>query len=181
MFKNNKNITLSLFFLIFISAGILPAQTIALRGGLNMSTFDASGGGFNNGNEYTPDYGYTIGVSLEVQMKSPSAFETGLLFEKRNFNFEPEREIAGEPTKFEGRVSMLYINIPANFKLYVSESRKGVFFLAGGYIGIGVSGTSDAEITYEDKILYDLSTINWGSDPVKDDLKRIDFGSFGFC
>ncbi len=154
-----KNVT-KLFvvvFLITISTSSF-AQSLGIKGGLNLTNMILKGDGWSQSNDMKP--GFHIGLTAEFPLNEMFSLEPAVLLSTKGYKYS-------EPG-YDESVNALSIDIPLTGKASYDIGSFIIYGAFGPYIGIGLSGkykTSDSP-DY---------TLQWGSSS-DDDLKRVDFG-----
>lgn len=162
-------------FVLFVLACTTEAfaQSFIVRGGLNLTKMMLK----DNEDTYTSQYdwrpGFHLGATAEFPFAKMFAFETGLFLAAKGMNYHD----SGDGWSETDKIALYYLDIPLNGKVYLNAGKIKVYGTLGPYVGIGLSGTNNwkySESGYSDS---NKESINWGSDPDKDDLKRMDVGA----
>ena len=171
-----------LFALMFVLslAGQVHAQSIHLKGGLNLASMNFDNEWFDD-DDISWKAGFIAGATVEFPITTMLSLETGMLFASKGYKSEYEESFPewNEEYSAEETVSLLYVDIPITAKALFNVGDIDIFLTAGPYVGIGITGTYKAEWkdtwnghTDSGSIEED---IEWGSGD-DDDLKRLDFG-----
>lgn len=153
----------------------LFAQNFGLKGGLNLSTML-----IKDDDTYIDDFkmkpGFNIGATAEFPLAEMISFETGLLLSTKGFKISEEETFMGETIEMEGKMNLLYLDIPLTAKATFDLGGAKIYGVFGPYLGIGLIGKIKSETTYDGETETDEEDIEWGSDEDESDLKRLDFG-----
>jgi len=145
------------------------AQTFSIRAGMNLSNMLMKDDDDTYSDEFQMNPGFHFGGTVEVPINEALFFEPGLLVSTTGFLIKES-----DPTFGEMKIStMIYnLNIPLNLKAYVNAgSSARVYFSAGPYIGIALSGKSKSTFNGT----TDTEDLEIGSADT-DDIKAFDFG-----
>jgi len=156
--------------IVFAMATETFAQKFWVKGGMNLSNILEK----DNDDTYSDDYkmkpGFHVGATAEFPINEMFSFETGLLLSTKGMKMSEEED--GD--KYEASINLLYLDIPINAKASFDIGGAKLFGTFGPYIGMGLSGKSKYEVTYEGETETEEETIEWGSDD--EEVKRLDFG-----
>lgn len=144
------------------------AQRFGVKGGLNLSNMLIKDDDKTYSDDFKMKPGIHIGVTAEFPMTEMLSFETGLLLSTKGFKLSREG--------YEGKMSLNYLDIPLTGKASFDIESVKVYGVFGPYVGIGISGKSKFENTYEGETEIDDDIVVWGSDKEESDFKRLDFG-----
>ena len=144
------------------------AQSFRLKTGLNLSNMLMKDDANNYNDDSKNKLGFHIGATAEFPLSEILSFETGLLLSTKGFKLNRKGYV--------GKLNLDYLDIPITGK--ASFDIKGVKFYGvfGPYLGMGLSGKSNFENTFEGETKIEEEVINWGSDKEESDFKRLDFG-----
>lgn len=164
-----KNYVKQLVLIVLISLpGILSAQILGIRGGVNLANLTAKDDDVNYSEDFKSKLGFQAGLTAEFPMSDMISFETGLLLSTKGAKLED----SDDEVTSTGTMNLNYLEIPLTAKAYFSEGPTRVFGLLGPYLGYGISGKTKYEWGGE----TETEDIEWGSDAEEDDFKRLDFG-----
>lgn len=172
--RNLIKISIVLFLISMASESF--AQTFGVRAGLNLSKMLVK----DNDNTYSDNYkmnpGFHIGGTVEFPISDMFSVEADLLLSTKGTRVKEEETMMGETYEMKAKINLFYIDIPITVKASFDVGDVKIYGAAGPYIGVGLSGKSKYEITYNGETETDDEKIEWGSDKDEDMLKRLDFG-----
>ncbi|MEQ8547142.1 MAG: porin family protein [Cyclobacteriaceae bacterium] len=172
-----KNILKLLIVLIgFTMTTESYAQTFGVKAGLNLSNLLVEDDNETYSDDYEMNPGFHVGATAEFRITQLFSFETGLLFSTKGFKISGEESIFGVAIQYESKMNLFYLDIPLTAKASFDLGSAKIYGVFGPYIGMGLSGKSKYETTTLGETETGEEDINWGSDEVEDDLKRLDFG-----
>ena len=152
------------------------AQTFGIKGGLNLSNLLAQ----DDDDTYIDDAkmipGFHIGATAEFPLTEMFSFETGLLLSTKGFKMSEEETFMEENYKYEEKLNLLYLDIPLSAKASFDLGGAKIYGVFGPYLGIGLSGKSKYEVTFDGETESNEEDVKWGSDEDESYLKRLDFG-----
>ena len=158
--------------IVFSMAKETFAQSFWIKGGLNLSNILEK----DNDDTYSEDYkmkpGFHFGATAEFPLNEMFSFETGLLLSTKGTKMSEDED----DYSMESKVNLYYLDIPLNAKASYDIGGAKLFGTFGPYIGMGLSGKSKYEVTYDGETETEEETLEWGSDEDNDDVKRFDFG-----
>ena len=154
----------------------LFAQNFGLKGGLNLSNMLMKDDDDTYSDDYKMKPGFHVGATAEFPLSEMFSFETGLLLSTKGFQISEEETEMGETYKMEGKLNLLYLDIPLTGKAKFDVGGAKIYGVFGPYVGMGLSGKSKYEATYDGETETEEEDIEWGSDEDESDLKRLDFG-----
>ncbi|ARV05992.1 hypothetical protein BTO04_04425 [Polaribacter sp. SA4-10] len=161
---------------ITMTTDALYAQKFGIKAGFNLSNMLAK----DNEETYSDDFkmkpGFHIGATVEFPLTEMFSFETGLLLSTKGLKSSYEETFAGETYKEESQLNLLYPDIPLTAKASFDMGSGKIYGLFGPYLGVGLSGKSKYESSYDDETESSEEDIEWGSNEDESDLKRMDFG-----
>lgn len=166
---------LSVVIMLTISMGSY-AQIFGVKGGLNLSNLLMKDDEDTYSDDFKMKTGFHAGLTAEFPVTESFSFETGLLLSTKGFRISEEETYLGETETYEGKLNLLYLDIPFTAKAYYDLGGAMIYGVFGPYAGIGLSGKTKVESTYGGESETDEENIKWGSDEAEDDLKRVDFG-----
>ena len=149
------------------------AQSLILKGGLNMADMLIKEDGANVGEEYKMNPGFHFGILADLPITDGFSFEPGLLLMTKGTRAEEEESYQGMVAKYEAKVNLYYLDIPLNLKLSFDAGSAKIFGTFGPYIGMGISGKSIYTFSENGDSETEEEDIEWGNDK---DLKRLDWG-----
>jgi len=152
------------------------AQSFGLKGGLNLSNMLDKDDDETYSDDYKMKPGFHIGATAEFPFSDMFSFETGLLLSTKGFKVSDEETLGGDTYGFEGKLNLIYLDIPLTAKASFDLGGAKLYGLFGPYVGIGLSGKTKLEFTFDGETEKEEEDIEWGSDEEKSDLKRLDFG-----
>lgn len=165
-----KSITKLLIILAFAAtAAVSYAQTVGIKAGLNLSTMLVKDDNTSYSDNFKMNPGFNLGATAEFPLIDMLSFETGFLFSTKGFIYSEEVFLV----LIEGRMDLLYMDIPLNAKITLGDGNAKIYALAGPCVGIGLAGTSEGTVSALGVTIDDDSIIEWGPDG---DLKRFDLG-----
>lgn len=168
-----KNLSkLLIVFCIVIMGTKSFCQTFGLKAGLNLSNMlTKDNEGISNENlKMNP--GFHVGATVEFPLAEMFSFESGLLLSTKGVKIEYNESGVDAMSK----MNLLYLDIPLTAKAYFDISGAKIYGVFGPYLGIGLSGKTIIEATYQGRTETEKADIKWGSDKDNDELKRLDYG-----
>ena len=154
----------------------LIAQNFGIKAGLNLSNMLIKDDDDTYSDDFKMKPGFHIGATAEFQLTEMFSFETGLLLSTKGFKMSEEETYMGETYKYESKLNLLYLDIPLTAKASFDLGGAKIYGAFGPYLGIGLSGKSKHEETYDGETESEEEDIEWGSDEDESNLKRLDFG-----
>lgn len=151
------------------------AQKFGLKGGLNLSNMLFKDDDDTYSDDFKMNPGFHIGGTAEFPLSDVLSFETGLLLSTKGFKISEEETILGMTSKIEVKSNLLYLDIPLTAKASFDLGGAKLYGSLGPYVGMGLSGKSESEVTLMGETTKDENDIEWGSDE-ESDFKRLDFG-----
>lgn len=175
-----NNVKLLFLFLVVLITKQSYAQSIGLKGGLNLSNMLIKDDTETYSEDFKMKLGYQFGAIAEFPISNIFSFETGLLLTTKGYRITEEESEDGDTYKYTEKLNLLYLDIPLTGKASFNIGNAKVYGLFGPYIGFGLSGkykaiyeeTSDGETEREEE----EETVEWGSDEDESDIKRLDYG-----
>jgi hypothetical protein len=165
-----KSLTkLVIMVIVLAMATVSYAQTIGLKAGLNLSTMLIKDDNASYDDSFRMNPGFHIGATAEFPIIDVLSIETGFIFSTKGFAYSEEILMV----LIEGKMDLLYLDIPLNAKITVGAGNAKIYGLMGPYVGIGLAGTSEGTISSLGITIDDDSVIEWGPDG---DLRRFDLG-----
>lgn len=171
-----KLINLSILAFLIVMASESFAQTFGVRGGLNLSNMLIKDDVETYSNEFEMNPGFHLGVTADFPISDVISFETGLLLSTKGFKISEKETIMGETYEIKNKLNLFYLDIPLTAKAMFDVGGAKIYGTFGPYIGVGLSGKSKFEMTFNGETESDEETIEWGSDENESDIKRFDFG-----
>jgi hypothetical protein len=148
------------------------AQTFGLKAGLNLSNMLDKDDGITISDNYKMKPGLNAGATIEFPIKEMFSFEMGMLLSTKG----TKQHEKGVDYELSGIFKLLYIDIPLTAKAYFNVGGAKIYGAIGPYLGIGISGESKYEGTFNGNTTIITETVDWGNDADNDNLKRLDFG-----
>ena len=152
------------------------SQKYGIKAGLNFSNMLDK----NNDETFSDDYqtllGFHFGPTAEFKIDKTYTFETGLLLSSKGFKAEMEELYEGGLMEVSAKISLLYLDIPLNFKAGYDLGGAKIHGLFGPYLGIGLTGKAKYKVSYQGETVNEDIDIEWGSDPDEAYFRRFDFG-----
>ncbi len=158
-----------------VSANESFAQTFGVKAGLNLADMLMKDDDETYSEDFKMNPGFHLGLTAEFPLTDMVSFEPGLLLSTKGFKMSGEETFMGETFKYEGKMNLFYLDIPLTAKAYFDIEGTRIYGVFGPYLGMGLSGKSKSEVTYNGEKETEEEDIKWGSDE-DDDLKRLDFG-----
>jgi len=154
-----------------LTASYAQAQTtFGMRAGLNLTNvYQKNEQGEMKGLDWIP--GFQIGVVADYPLLVDLSFQPGILFATQGA--KSETTLFGYKTKID--FTLNYIQIPINLQY---KHNKILLVQAGPYLGYGIGGKVNMEISDGKKTVSNSEKIKFGSGDDAD-FKAFDFG-FGF-
>jgi hypothetical protein len=148
------------------------AQSFGIKAGLNLSNMLIKDDDeiYTDNSRMKP--GFNAGATLEFPIKGMFSFDMGLLLSTKGYKLD--EKLGNYETA--STIKLLYIDIPLTGKAYFNIGGAKIYGAFGPYLGIGLSGEGKYEVTINGNTTNETVTVDWGTDPVKDDMKRLDFG-----
>lgn len=171
-----KLINLSILAFLIVMASESFAQTFGVRGGLNLSNMLIKDDVETYSDEFEMNPGFHLGVTADFPISDVISFETGLLLSTKGFKISEKETIMGETYEIKNKLNLFYLDIPLTAKAMFDVGGAKIYGTFGPYIGVGLSGKSKFEMTFNGETESDEETIEWGSDENESDIKRLDFG-----
>lgn len=161
------------------------AQTLVIKGGLNLSNFLMKDNTENYKEFLKMRPGFHLGGTLGIPIfRNLISLEPGIFFETKGYNLKRSEEGDGYEMTYTEKCPLYYIDVPINVKAtYGIFNLKG-FLTVGPYAGYGLSGkcTDTYEYDMQGSTLTETETldVDWGKDNDNDFLRRFDYGlTFG--
>jgi len=161
----------TLMILVVLVCHSVSGQTFGIKGGLNLSNLLNKDNDFKYSEEYKLKPGFNLGVSMEMPVSGAVSFETGLILDSKGY----KRNYMVNTTDHEVTVNSIYLNIPLHFKFSTQMGNLNPYFLAGPYLGIGISGKISNKSINSGISSTQSYAINWGNDN-NSDFKQVDGG-----
>lgn len=165
-----KNLTKCvLLVLISMISFQVNAQSLRLKGGLNLANMMEK----DDNNTYSDDYkmnlGFHVGFVYDIPLSDILSLEPGLLIETKGFKI---KESFGG-ISIVGKLNLVYADIPVMLKAgYELSNGMKIYGALGPYVGVGLFGKIVAKAEGE----RETETVEWGSDENESMIKRLDFG-----
>jgi outer membrane protein W len=124
---------------------------------------------------YKMNPGFHVGATMDFSLSDLLSIETGLLLTTKGVKIE-EEEMG---FKISGKGNLYYLDIPITVKLGYDLGGAKIYGAIGPYVGMGLSGKTEATFSYQGSEETESEDVSWGSGDT-DDLKRLDVGlTFG--
>ncbi|NLO51930.1 MAG: PorT family protein [Bacteroidales bacterium] len=167
---------LMILFIVF-SGYQINAQTVGIKGGLNLSNMLEKDDDETFSDDYKMNPGFHIGLSVDIPFNKSLSLEPGLLLTTKGMKYEDD--YLG--VDISAKAILYYLELPLTIK--ASQDLGGgskIFGAVGPYVGLGLSGKVMATAEYQGQEETEEEKVKWGNDKDKDDLKRLDMGlTFG--
>ena len=169
---------LMIFTAMAITTGVF-AQSIGIKGGLNLSTMMVKDDDDTYSDDFLLNPGFHAGVVAEFPFGDIFSLEPGLLISTKGYKIDEDML----DMKMKLNVNPMYIEIPVNGKVAFELGELKIFVTAGPYVGYGLAGKWKIEMTDESgNKETNEEDILWGSDEGEDDFKNLDYGvTAGAC
>jgi hypothetical protein len=183
-----KKVTKILMVVVLATFGFNSfAQTFGVQAGLNMANLAIKSGGDKVTDGKKMLLGFNAGVTAEFDISDVFAFQTGLILNQKGFKLENSYTEQGVSVDTKTKMSVMVLDIPLNAKYKMDLGGNTLYFAAGPYIGIGLSGKAKVEASAAGFSQETEDDIKFGSEEGSyndqtgeytegDDMKRLDFG-----
>ena len=151
--------------LFFLSISCVFGQTFGFKGGLNLSNMVYKPDGSGSSHNYNVHSEFHFGIITDIPFSKKVSLETDLILSTKGIHVKQEKYNGFSPD--EGTIQLLYLDIPAALKIFLSDNNTKPYLLAGPYAGFGISG----KVTINDQ----SQSIHFGS-AYDEDFKDLDFG-----
>jgi hypothetical protein len=169
---------LPLIFLVAISSVSSAQVTVAVKGGLNLSTMVFSDESLSVQPKMNHP-GFHVGGTVDIGLAGILSLETGTLFTSKGSRMS-ESYSNGIEYEMKQVMNTYYLEVPVKARVSAEIGNVGAYVAAGPYVGVGLFGKSKLETTLNGHSEEEKEDISWGSDEEKDDMKRMDTGlTFG--
>ena len=159
--------------LLFLGTS-LSAQSLAVKGGLNLANVSISDDGeeedFDTDNLTT----FHLGLMADFPMGNVLSFQTGLIYQNRGFKSEFSETFLGETFSSEGSLKLSYVDIPLTLKANFELGGVTAYVYGGGYLGVGITGESKSKTTIGGITETETEDVEFGEDG---DFNRLDYGA----
>jgi hypothetical protein len=166
--------------LLLVSLLGVKAQKINVKTGLNLATIFAENNDEIASSDFETNPGLSIGVNIEFPINKIFAFETGMQFSMEGTQINEKKEMiyGGLSTSVSADIDLdlYYMNVPLNAKVYLTNSKVKVFGLFGAYLGVGIYGNYESNISILGDSKTENTKIKWGDDSENDNFRRFDYG-----
>lgn len=153
------------------------AQSVAVKGGLNMATMLMK----DNDDTYSDDFklnpGFHVGATVDIPVAGIFSLETGALLSTRGFRINEKETYDGYTIEMKEAVNLYYLNVPLMAKLSFDVGSVKINGVLGPYVDVGLFGNAKMELKGGGETVKDEVAIHWGSDEAEDDFKRLDYGA----
>ena len=168
-----KHVQRFLFTILIVTfVAEASAQTFVLKGGLNLANMVWQDEDGTYSDELVNNPGFHLGAVVDIPISETFSFEPGLLLSTKGFKLE--ESYSGYDYKM--KANLYFFDVPLNIKAAFDAGNASIYATAGPYIGVGLSGKTKSESTYQGQTEEDEEAVIWGNDPDNDDLKRFDGG-----
>lgn len=170
--------------LITILVAVTPlssfAQIFGIKAGFNLSNMVIKYNDQIISQDLKMNPGFNVGGTAEFPVSEWLSIESELLLSTKGYKMSMEESYEGSSFKYERKLNLLYLNIPAKARAKVNVGKVNIYGEAGPYFGIGISGKEISTDTYNGEETTVNEKIEWGTNSETDLLRRSDFGlSFG--
>ena len=178
-------IKLSIIALLIAITSESFGQTFGIKAGVNFSNMLIKESElFLPYNTNVPDprlkTGFHIGAVIEYPLFDLFSVESGLSLITLGTNLTTKEPFGATTLITKAKHSLYYLTIPLTAKVPFSIKGLDFYGTAGAYGGLGLIGNADTVTTFGDQKESVKGKIAWGSEPVVDYLKRVDYGlTFG--
>lgn len=168
-----KNLSLIVLFGLLITTTSY-GQIIRVKGGLNLSTMflKSDVGSLNDNFKIIP--GFHVGLTSEFPLNEMFSVETGLLLSTKGFKGSQVDESLGVITETDANMTLLYLDLPLTAKASFDVGSTKIYGALGPYLGLGLSGKNEYEITEMGETRTGKNSISWGSGEFE--YNRLDYG-----
>jgi hypothetical protein len=160
----------AVIFMVLLCQNLF-GQTFGVRGGFNLSNLLNKDNDYKYSEEYKLNPGFNVGVTMEMPVSGNFMFETGIIVDTKGY----KRNYTATNAEHEIVFRAIYIDIPLHFKYEMHLQKFDPYFLAGPYLGVGISGKISNKTIVAGVSSTNSNSINWGNDN-NSDLKQIDGG-----
>ncbi len=136
------------------------AQSLIIKGGLNMSNMKENDDNATYSNGYKTKAGFNAGIAAELPFLGGLSLEPGIMFATKGFNFG----------SVDGYRKLNYIDVPVNLKYKIGIGNFSVWISGGLYAGVGINGKAQVTSGTGAKMESD---IKFGKN---NDYKMLDYG-----
>jgi len=174
--------TLLLGFFLTTTITLSTKAQVYVQGGLNLANITRTNDGQTEKNNLLPTF--NAGILGRFGLSSTFDLESGVLF--TGHGSKAETYFNGGSDYVKSKFNPFYIQVPLNAVVKIPlEKESGIFFNAGPYVAIGVSGKSKMESKIGPLMTTSTSSIKFSNDDpftsqqddaAYDKLKRFDFG-----
>ncbi len=136
----------------------MSAQKFGIRAGYTQFTPDFNGEKVDQFSDPKSLTGFHVGPSVNLNISKLLAFETGLFFNVKGYEYE-QIEFGGDPQydyTRKGQATLYGFTLPLTFKLGVKVSKSvKIVAVAGNYLAMGLSGNAKgSETTFNETHNY---------------------------
>lgn len=169
MKNKNKCLILTLGLLLSIN---LFAQTIGIKGGINLATIlEKDDSGILSEN-YTSHTSFHFGLSAEIPITGMLYLETALIFSGKGYHHFEEGNIL--INDFDAVLNIYYLDVPLLARIKYDLGSFEIFGVLGPYFAIGVAGNYRFDTELLGVPVGDTTSVEWGSD--LNEYKTLDMG-----
>ena len=131
------------------------AQTIAIKGGLNLSKIVENTDFIEDLNGFSIKYttGLHIGATVDLPISKMFSVETGIFASTSGAKYKAKYSDFGEVFKYKVNWNILNAELPATFKVnFKVKDNLKVFIGAGGYAAMNIIGVYTSKIQYGSEV-----------------------------
>ncbi len=167
----------SIFCLVLLS-NVLSAQSIAIKGGLNLSNMVIKDSDFDTKDFSRFKTGYHAGVVGNIPFGNGLSLETGLLFSTKGLKVDLSDLVNDSFTEvsYTSQIDLNYLDIPIAIRKTIDLPVVDIYFKAGGYLSAGLSGDAITRVNdlVSNEVIEIPEDVPWGEDG---GYKRLDGGA----
>lgn len=168
---------LTLAFLLVSIGSTLSAQSLAVKGGLNLANTNISDDSglfeddfFDTDNRTT----FHLGLMADFPLGNILSFQTGLIYQNRGNKTETSFTFLGETFSTKNITRLTYVDIPLTLKANFELGDLNAYVYGGGYLGVALSGEAEEEYIEDGETVTETIDIEFGDDG---DFNRLDYGA----
>lgn len=167
-----KLLSFLVVFAFAMSSGLF-AQSLSVKGGLNLAKMDAKLNDQSVFENVKMNPGFHIGVTAEFPLNNLFSVEAGAILNTKGFKLSEEMTFLGVTSKVKATQNLFYVDIPVTAKASFELGDNKLFAFAGPYVGVGLFGKTKSEVTLNNNTTKDSEDVEFGD---KGDYKRLDYG-----
>ena len=166
-----KKLTILIVLLVSFSFVSKAQMNFGVKAGFNM----ASVSGDMEDTKFKP--AYQIGAVAKMELTDAIDFQPGIVFSSKGVKQESSMEMMGVEADFTQTTSLNYLELPLDFIYNISEFQ----IIAGPYVGYGLGGNSETEISAGGETQTEDADVEFVSDATDADegnfpVKNLDYG-----